>query len=124
MQEWGNFMRSFSGFTRMRPWRVAIAGMAVSVSFLSMGLQPAVAATETLIHQFAGPPDAVYPEHGLVKGPDGFYYGVTYEGGNIGLGNGNGAIYQLKPPTIGHPAWQESVIWSFHGGAKGQWPNG
>lgn len=89
-----------------------------------MGLQPAAAGTETLTYQFTGTPDALYPDYGLTKGPDGYFYGVTAQGGKLGLGFGNGAIYRLKPPTKGHPAWQESVIWNFQGGAKGKWPSG
>jgi uncharacterized repeat protein (TIGR03803 family) len=110
--------------TRGAVLRTAIIGAAAMFGSLLTAALPAVAATESIVHAFTGPPDAANPTYGLVQGPDGYYYGATNHGGNQGLGSKNGAIFQLKPPTIGHPTWTESVIWSLKGGAKGKWPNG
>jgi hypothetical protein len=86
--------------------------------------QPSIAATETPIYSFTGVPDANNPDYGVVQGPDGKLYGTTASGGAGGSGLGDGAIYQLTPPTKKHPSWQEKVIYSFTGGSKGQRPNG
>ncbi|HTJ64723.1 MAG TPA: choice-of-anchor tandem repeat GloVer-containing protein [Alphaproteobacteria bacterium] len=104
--------------------RTAIIGVAVILGGLAGGVQPATAASETIVHAFTGPPDAINPTTGLAEGPDGFFYGTTNHGGTGGYGIKSGAIYQLKPPTVGHPAWTYSVIWNFKGGANGSWPNG
>ncbi|HTT97075.1 MAG TPA: choice-of-anchor tandem repeat GloVer-containing protein, partial [Rhizomicrobium sp.] len=86
--------------------------------------ESASAATETTIYSFANAPDANHPAYGVTQGPDGNLYGTTPQGGADGGGVGNGAIYQLTPPTKKHPSWQEKVIYSFAGGSKGYAPQG
>ncbi len=76
---------------------------------------PAVAGgawTETLIYSFRGCcVDATIPTGGLVLGSHGVLYGATDFGG---VGNGNGAVFQLTPPATAGAAWTESVLYSVN----------
>jgi uncharacterized repeat protein (TIGR03803 family) len=75
--------------------------------------------------------DARGPEARAVFGPDGTLYGFTPYGGSgnclvDGIG-GCGAVYNLRPPaticrTDACP-WTETVLYSFTGGADGEYPH-
>lgn len=55
----------------------------------------------TVLHTFKGyPNDGTFPVGALVQGPDGFFYGVTYEGGSTNQGtifkiNASGSSYSV-----------------------------
>jgi uncharacterized repeat protein (TIGR03803 family) len=80
--------------------------------------------TETLLYNFAGNDggkgDAAFPEAGLFRDKAGNLYGTTEYGG----ANLDGAVYKLTKPAAGATAWQETVLWSFTGGADGAVPLG
>jgi len=71
--------------------------------------------TETVLHSFAGQPDAQYPEAGLICDEVGDFYGTTSAGGVYGLGT----VFELD--ASGH----ETVLYSFAGSfnSDGQGPD-
>ncbi len=75
---------------------------------------------ETL-YKFLGGTDGSGAYAGVVQGPDGKLYGVTYTGGN-----GYGTVFRVFPqPTICAAAdcpWQEEVLYRFQGGSDGSLP--
>jgi uncharacterized repeat protein (TIGR03803 family) len=85
--------------------------LAVVLAALALGSGGAPAATEKVLHSFAGgPSDGANPKAGLVEGSDGNFYGTTYKGGGPGLGT----VFKITP------AGAETVLYSFTGsdGAK------
>jgi uncharacterized repeat protein (TIGR03803 family) len=66
---------------------------------------------ETVLYNFAGFPDAAYPQSGLIEDAAGNFYGTTSLGGPAGLGT----VFKLD--TSGH----ETVLHSF-GGTDGNNP--
>ena len=76
--------------------------------------------TENPIYAFSGSPDGATPSSGLLLGTDGALYGVAAQGG----AHGAGTIFKLAPPTAGQPAWTETTLYSFTGGADGNAPYG
>jgi uncharacterized repeat protein (TIGR03803 family) len=75
--------------------------------------------TESVIYSFTGNGDAASPTVGLVRDKNGVLYGTSCVGG----ANGNGAAYQLVPPTPPSTTWTESVIFSFTLLARGYCPS-
>jgi len=69
----------------------------------------------SLLYSFKGQPDAGFPYGGLLPDGRGHLYGTTYYDG----ANGWGSVYQL---THSNGGWQESVLYSFQGGADGSGP--
>jgi len=67
----------------------------------------------TLLHAFGGA-DGYYPNAGLVLDESGNIYGTTQWGGAYG----RGAVFKVTP------AGNETVVYSFDGGADGAYPNG
>jgi hypothetical protein len=65
--------------------------------------------TETILYTFANTNDACGPEYGPIVGLGGVLYGVT----QLGAANGDGALYELKPPASPGGAWTESILYSF-----------
>ncbi len=78
----------------------------------------------TTLYKFAGGNDGATPRSGIVIGPDGGLYGLTYAGGGIGCGGkGCGTVFKLKKmcPICG---WTETVLYRFTGGSDGAEPVG
>ena len=65
------------------------------------------------LYSFRGEPDGAVPYGGVIFGPDGSLYGMTYEGGQYDAGT----VYSLRPsPTACTAAicpWEETVLYSF-----------
>jgi uncharacterized repeat protein (TIGR03803 family) len=74
--------------------------------------------TETVLHSFRGLSDGADPVSGVILDAAGNVYGTSRFGGAFG----NGTVYQLHRLKIGH--WQETVLYSFHGGTDGSQPLG
>jgi hypothetical protein len=76
---------------------------------------------ETVLHNFSGSPDGEYPESTLVFGSTGALYGTTGAGGG-----GDGAIFEMAPPTTAGGPWTETVLYGFGLSPPGQnaVPNG
>jgi uncharacterized repeat protein (TIGR03803 family) len=72
------------------------------------------AGNETVLHSFTGGADGGGPQAGVIRDSAGNLYGTTQNGG---LGNclvgGCGVVYKLDP------AGNETVLYSFSGGADG-----
>jgi uncharacterized repeat protein (TIGR03803 family) len=73
---------------------------------------------EAVLHNFGNGTDGSGPLGDLVFDSSGNLYGVTRNGGSLGV-NGYGIVYELTPTATG---WQETVLHSFAGGADGENP--
>jgi uncharacterized repeat protein (TIGR03803 family) len=72
---------------------------------------------ETVLYSFKGGTDGASPLGGLVRSPDGSFYGTTEDGGSAACNSGCGTVFKLDPH--GH----EIILHSFTGGADGAYPN-
>jgi uncharacterized repeat protein (TIGR03803 family) len=73
---------------------------------------------ETVLYNFTGGADGANPSNGsLIFDSSGALYGGTINGGN----SGNGTVYKLTPPAGGGTPWNETVLYSFTGGADGRY---
>ncbi len=75
----------------------------------------------TPLYAFSGGADGAAPAASLVFGPDGSLYGTTNAGGN-----GNGTVFNLKPPARVSAnflaGWTETVLYQFQGSPDGSQP--
>jgi hypothetical protein len=82
--------------------------------------------TETILHNFAGGSDGIYPNGNLVFDSAGNLYGTTWFGGNssncTGAWEGCGTAFRLKPPAKSGGAWTETVLAKFNN-TDGSYPN-
>jgi uncharacterized repeat protein (TIGR03803 family) len=77
--------------------------------------------TETVIYNFTGGSDGVYPEAGLIMDSAGNLYGTTGFGANSACNTlGCGTVFKLTRGTGG--TWTESLLYVFQGGADGGEP--
>jgi len=60
--------------------------------------------------------DGLYPESSLTSDGAGNLYGTTTDGGAFAAGN----VFELSPN--GNGGWNETVLYSFTGGADGAYP--
>ncbi len=74
--------------------------------------------TEKHLYRFTNPQQGTDPSNGVVLGPDGNLYGVTYSNGAYGYG----VVYELARNSDG--TWSYNVIHAFQGGADGGFPSG
>jgi hypothetical protein len=81
-------------------------------------------AGESVLYSFQGGSDGYLPVGGLVSDQNGNLYGVTEYGGTgsclDGTVAGCGIVFELSPDGKG--GWTETVIYTFTGGADGQYP--
>jgi len=81
--------------------------------------------SETVLYEFAGPPDGCTPTWGgLTFDEAGNLYGTTSYGGYTGGScptRGCGTVFRLTPSQSG---WAESVLYSFQGLSDGDIPSG
>lgn len=68
---------------------------------------------ETVLHSFTGRSDGEYPEAGLFQDGLGNLYGTTYAGGAAGFGT----VFKIDGKG------NETVLYSFRGGADGEYPS-
>jgi uncharacterized repeat protein (TIGR03803 family) len=81
---------------------------------------------ERVIHSFNGKNGSMTIGP-LLEGKDGVLYGVTTAGGPFGGAiGGYVTVYMLTPPTDGHQAWIEKILYGFTGVANsdGAFPQG
>jgi uncharacterized repeat protein (TIGR03803 family) len=98
----------------------ALSSLLASLLGLPLGHAHA-ADSQTILHDFAGPPDGAAPDAGLLLTASGAVYGTTTSGGGGG-GAGCGTIFTLIPPAKAGAAWTETVLYSFTGGTDGAHP--
>jgi hypothetical protein len=63
----------------------------------------------SVIHQFNGATDGIFPNGGLILGADGTLLGTTSLGGS----GGSGAVFRLIPPKQIGSSWTSTVLHSF-----------
>ncbi|HTZ95313.1 MAG TPA: choice-of-anchor tandem repeat GloVer-containing protein [Terriglobales bacterium] len=81
--------------------------------------------TETILYGFEGSPDGDSPNANLVMDAAGNLFSTTVEGGTGNYcGKGCGTIFELSPPKTNGAPWTETILYSFQGGADGNYPNG
>lgn len=76
----------------------------------------ATAADQKILYTFQGGIDGAGPASSLIFDASGNLYGATTDGGTGGLGT----VFELTPTSNG---WSESVLYSFQGGADGDFSN-
>jgi len=62
--------------------------------------------------------DGGHPNTGLAINGSGVLYGTTWVGGQPYMGT----VFKLTPPSAGHTAWSEQVIYTFTGASDGSFP--
>jgi hypothetical protein len=86
--------------------------------------------TYTVLYNFQGGKDGLFPWGDLVFDKNGNLYGATQFGGGKGTTcnqyfDGNcGTVFELSPPKQKGGAWKEKILHSFAGGTDGANPNG
>src|SRR5580698_8482387 len=110
------FVGVLSAFAKRTAPTQAIATLLLAVFVQAvLGTQSAHAQTFTVLYNFAGPHirwDGAYPAGGLVQDASGNLYGTTQKGGAYNFGT------VFKVDTTG----KETVLYSFAGGADGEYP--
>jgi uncharacterized repeat protein (TIGR03803 family) len=76
--------------------------------------------TEQTLWSFGAPGDGANPVGSLVADAAGNLYGTTNWGGTAG----QGAVFELMPPSGSRKKWTETILWSFTGGPDGANPVG
>ncbi len=78
-----------------------------------VAVRPMLAQTETVLYNFKGGSDGQNPYSRLTPDGEGNFYGTTVNGGDFG----SGTVFELSPNGAG--GWNETVLYSFTGGADG-----
>ncbi len=91
--------------------------LAVLAALLLIAALPAQAQSETVLYNFTGGSDGANPQSSLTFDGAGNLYGTTYSGGLFAYGT----VFELSPNGIG--GWNETVLYSFTGGADGGSPS-
>ena len=90
--------------------------LAVLSALLLIAARPAQSQTEAVLYNFTGGSDGGDLNSRLTFDGAGNLYGTTYSGGL-----GYGTVFELSPN--GNGGWNETVLYSFTGGADGANPN-
>jgi uncharacterized repeat protein (TIGR03803 family) len=97
------------------------AASAIRDSASAQGAAPVSNAKEVVLHNFASPPHGAYPDWGLIRDSAGNLYGTTNGSySDVGGGGTNNAGVVFKVDASGN----ETLLYSFTGGADGSSPNG
>ena len=98
-----------------------LATGAIHVSASALGTAPALNTKEVVLHNFVSPPQGAYPAAGVIRDFAGNLYGTTNGAYSDVPGGGvHNAGVVFKVDTCGN----ETVLYSFTGGADGSSPNG
>jgi|HubBroStandDraft_5_1064220.scaffolds.fasta_scaffold12442_2 uncharacterized repeat protein (TIGR03803 family) len=96
--------------------RKTALSLAIAIGFLLMTTSAAwAAATEQVLYSFTDGSDGGYPLAGLVFDDAGNLYGTTSSGGVYD----QGTVFEVSQSN---GTWSETVLYSFTGGADGQYP--
>jgi uncharacterized repeat protein (TIGR03803 family) len=101
--------------TALQQTASAALGLAVALGLAQVATPSAQAQTytETVLHSFTLPPDGANPTAGLVRDAKGNLYGTTYRGG----ASSSGTVFKVDPTG------EETLLYTFSGGADGKHPN-
>ena len=89
------------------------------LAFVGGAFSLATAQTENILHRFnPTTTDGYNSGNGLVGDKAGNLYGVTVQGGTLGLGT----VFELSPPLPGAGAWVETILHEFAGNTDGAGP--
>jgi uncharacterized repeat protein (TIGR03803 family) len=88
-----------------------------TVFMLEPPATPGAAWGQTVLHNFTGGSDGLFPFAGLISDASGALYGTTIYGGG-----GSGTVFKLAPPAAPGGAWSETVLYGFTGGSDGAEP--
>lgn len=93
----------------------------ISLSIPLLLTAAASAQTENVLYAFqsGSPTDGANPGT-IVMNSKGSFYGTT----NIGGANNYGTVFKLSPPAGGKDTWNETILYSFTGGADSGNPSG
>jgi uncharacterized repeat protein (TIGR03803 family) len=94
------------------PQHFRLLWLACAIAAIGVAPGLALAASETLLHTFASPPQGANPYAGVICDSAGSLYGTTFDGGTFGLG----VVYKVNS------AGQETVLHNFKGGSDGKNP--
>lgn len=100
--------------------------LATLLFFCGLLATACAAATEKVLYGFTGGTDGGLPSSPLIMDGAGNLYGTTWYGGNAAacpelFPAGCGVVFEVSPLNGG---WQQSVIYTFQGGADGAVPGG
>lgn len=91
-----------------------LAAMVAAAALSALAGVPAAAASFSTVYSFAnahgGAGDANNPYAGLIIDGAGNLFGTSYAGGDAG----EGAVFELSPPTGSQAAWTETILYSFY----------
>jgi uncharacterized repeat protein (TIGR03803 family) len=85
---------------------------------LTPPVSPGGSWTPSVLYNFAGGSDGIYPIALIVH--DGVVYGTTQYGGT----SNSGVVFSLTPPAGDGGAWTEALLYTFTGGSDGGFPDG
>jgi len=94
---------------------------AIPFSASAQETTPALNSKEVVLHNFASPPHGSYPALGVIRDLEGNLYGTTngaYSDVPGGGTNNAGVVFKIDP------CGNQTVLYSFTGGADGNSPNG
>jgi uncharacterized repeat protein (TIGR03803 family) len=100
-------------------WAAAgrVVAVAMAALIATLMVVPGARAEEKILYQFTGGADGSSPRYSLIFDRSGNLYGTTFWGGAYGAGT----IFTLTQNVGG--SWDESVLYSFTGGADGGYPD-
>ncbi len=97
--------------------------MLLLIALITAPTQPAQAQTFTVLHNFTGGQDGMYPIAGLTNAGPGEFYGTAWAGGTRGsncVSNGCGVVFKVSYQGTG---WVLTPIYRFQGGVDGANPS-
>jgi len=110
--------------------KVRIGCLVVGFLSLALTLVPNACAADTVLYNFAGPPDGAEPYSTLITDKYGNLFGTTAYGGsaNCYISTGCGTVFVLCAPHVTQAdlypcqrlrsSWEEHILYTFTGGRK------
>lgn len=103
---------------RKAPCKPCLALFVLVAAFIFAAENPALAGTETTLHNFAAQGHGASPQGGLISDAASNLYGVSSTGGAYNYGT----IFELVPNQ--GSGWDQKILYTFKGGNDGIFPEG